>query len=1277
MKTWRRRIQRWLFWGVSGGLIVLAGLIGLIQLALPWWASDPERVARLLSSRLGSPVAIASTEPRWGTRGPVVALRGVRFGDGESALHIDRAAWAIDFAGLVLPRRVFSEFRVHGLDLALMRHEDGRWEVLGLPDLLRGDSRRSLSEILQALPAFAVRDSHLQIHYNPQRPPVRLQLAELRWLGGDGGDHWRGRIRPHDATDDAHDVELALDLAAQGRGRAYVEAKGVQLSRWLDASAPMPLHPETGRLDLQAWIDFDDRGVHDAQAEWSMTPSAWRRLLPVDETAADAADAPATRARAVEPVAVPSVAMGMRWQREGGRSAILVDDLRVDDESLGRIVGAGDGAQLRLRATGLRLAPLRAFAELLLTGSDAGRKALREGQAEGVVDVLDVELADGGLRQYAARLRDLHSKAAPGLPGVEGLNLRVVGDGDGLVVWPESPALVLAYPGVLAAPVTLTLGDGAISGWRDDDGWHMHADQLPISGEGFEAWLAGGIDLPSDAPAMIDFGIQVGTTQIEAVKAFWPLNRIPNTARWLNRALRGGEIEAGAAWVRGPVGRFPFPSGTGHFEATASVTNAGLDYHTEWPALRGIQADLVFENMSLAVQARRARAGDVTIDRASAMVENLKQPIMLCQGEGRGDGAAMLALLRGTPVEKRWGEHMTGMSLAGPTRARVDLRLPLKPGLGDSTVDGQVQFDGAQFRDSERNLAFDDLQGTMQFNRHGLSVSDLNVTLAGEPARVQLRIGQSVTDARHTLEGQLEGRLGAVALFGDIAFVAPLIAQMDGRADWRVRVDVPQAGESSDQAGARIQVDSNLRGISLNLPAPLAKSRASALPLRLETRLAPEGQARPLDLRVGSLVRMKARLPGAGQGFAGAVALGGATPEQLPRLGLSISGQAPALDLTGWLALAGRGDESTTTWPPIMLRAGELGVFGRAFRDVDLQMTPADGTVRVQLRGPDIDGEIVWPKASEGRVVRGRFNRVHVPDASSASLGGDLDPASMPALDIEVDDVRIGDRHLGRTVLHAEPRDGAFQVTTFQTHSPAFDLTSQGVWKRGGSGDLSEFDIRLRADDLGRMLESFGFAGLIEGGRTEASIVGSWAGSPAAFALENIDGLLSLKVGSGRIADIDPGVGRLFGLLNLREIPRRLVLDFRDIFSQGMRFNSIEGSFQLDVGQAYTDNVMLKSPSADILITGRTGLILRDYDQTLEVSPRVGGTLPVVGVIAGGPAGAAAGLLMQGLMRAHKVSHMVYRVTGPWDEPIIIKQEPLGGPASRQRAVGADMEPAT
>jgi uncharacterized protein YhdP len=203
---------------------------------------------------------------------------------------------------------------------------------------------------------------------------------------------------------------------------------------------------------------------------------------------------------------------------------------------------------------------------------------------------------------------------------------------------------------------------------------------------------------------------------------------------------------------------------------------------------------------------------------------------------------------------------------------------------------------------------------------------------------------------------------------------------------------------------------------------------------------------------------------------------------------------------------------------------------------------------------------------------------------------------------------------------------------------------------------VTQRDIQVYARSLGSMLDAFGFAGIIEGGRTFARIDATWSGAPTAFALANTNGTLEIGVDDGRILDVDPGAsGRLFGLLSLREIPRRLSLDFSDLFKSGMSFNSIKGTFALADGNATTDDLIINSPAADITISGRTGLRSKDYDQEMVVIPRAGVALPVVGALAGGPVGAAAGLVVQTLIgkKLNRAARSRYRVTGSWEKPII------------------------
>ncbi|HMN35464.1 MAG TPA: AsmA-like C-terminal region-containing protein, partial [Chiayiivirga sp.] len=191
--------------------------------------------------------------------------------------------------------------------------------------------------------------------------------------------------------------------------------------------------------------------------------------------------------------------------------------------------------------------------------------------------------------------------------------------------------------------------------------------------------------------------------------------------------------------------------------------------------------------------------------------------------------------------------------------------------------------------------------------------------------------------------------------------------------------------------------------------------------------------------------------------------------------------------------------------------------------------------------------------------------------------------------------------------------------------------------------------------DAGAMLEALGFSRLIESSGTHGRLMLAWPGAPGAFDWAVADGRLDVSVGQGRVLEVEPGAGRLFGLLSLTEIPRRLSLDFSDFLKSGFAFNQMAGSFRIERGDAFTDDFRINAPSAEIRLRGRTGLKARDYDQTLEVLPKAGSVLPAIGAIAAGPAGAAVGAVAQAVLRQplKDMTRTVYRVTGAWDAPTI------------------------
>jgi uncharacterized protein YhdP len=199
----------------------------------------------------------------------------------------------------------------------------------------------------------------------------------------------------------------------------------------------------------------------------------------------------------------------------------------------------------------------------------------------------------------------------------------------------------------------------------------------------------------------------------------------------------------------------------------------------------------------------------------------------------------------------------------------------------------------------------------------------------------------------------------------------------------------------------------------------------------------------------------------------------------------------------------------------------------------------------------------------------------------------------------------------------------------------------------------------ITAESLGELMSSMDFNTSLEGGQTVLQFSVWWPGSPAAFALSRLNGKLEFSVINGQITNASAGSGRLLGLLSIQALPRRLSLDFRDVFDSGFDFDEATGTFEMKNGTAHTDNVELSSSAASISLVGTTNLVTQQYDQVMTVRPGLGNTLPIIGALAGGPGGAAAGLALQGLLQKQigEASQVQYTIRGSWSEPVI---EPVG-----------------
>lgn len=1252
MTPWQRRWRR-LRRGSLGLLalaIILAGLaVAALGRLLPMLESRPQAVAAWLSERLQQPVSVDNVHAAWNGRGVVFDLGGLRLGSAEG-LRIDRARLQIDVVRGLLPGEPLTSLRISSPRLELQRGAEGSWRVAGL-GVTGGqlDPAEQLQQ-LERLGELVLDGARIVVDDRQRDQTWTLPPADAR-LRTQGG---RVRLALYAYPPGEAPLRLNLDLApGLHSGLVYLQARGSRIDRLLQPWLPEGRSLPPLRADLALWARLQD--------------DVWQTLTL--QLAAEAVpSAPAQPVLSAGPPPLPPpLRLGGHWQRNeaGGGLAQLWQHAApgwLQLEHLER--------QWTLEAGELELAAWLPWAAYLADAQAAGSGwalQLQQAAPRGRLRGLRVQGDASQPPRLSGWISGLGLQPVGNRPGASGIDLAWSGEGERIGLQLRAAPLRFDWPVALREVMTPAV-QGELLLWRDPlAAWCLSALDLQLTDPAYALAAEGDLCFDGGAPK-VDLRVAVAPADITVAKKFWILHRMPPPAvRWLDAALQGGRLQRGELLLHGDLADWPFRNQAGRFEASAELADLQLAFRPDWPPAHRLGGVARFINDGMEVELQAEVAG-IQAERVRGGIAHFRDAVLQLDIDGAADAGAMLELLRVSPLWPRLAVGLEQVSLRGPGRIDLELAIPLKAEAGEPQVDGRVELQGADLRHAGWGLAFDAAQGELRFSERGVQLRELPVLLDGRRASFSLAVGSFAVDPAHQVEAALSGRLGIQSLLDTQPELAWLKRLLDGASTFAIDLAVPAAAG----AAPRLRLRSDLVGAALELPAPLRKSPATPMPLELQIDLS---APKVVDLQLGELLRLRG-VSGDDDPFTGVAAFGDIPPVERPARGIAVRGQVPVIDVDGWLALAAS-DAEDGLIDSVALDAGELAVLGRSFAETELAFTQQAGDKRIALAGPTLQGEILIPLLPElpQRGITARFERLHWPAgdetaAAAAEQASAFDPRRVPALHVHASDLRLGEARLGETRLESFPTAAGMRIEQFTTRSPDLQLSARGDWTLQQGVEQSQFELEFTAENLGAMLKALGFSELVDGGQTMAQLSAQWRGAPSAFNLAAADGQLQISVGKGRIPEVSPGAGRLFGLFSLSQIPRRLALDFSDFFGQGLAFDRIEGQFRLGAGGAETDQLLIDSPAAEIRIRGRTGLADQSYAQTMEVLPRAGSVLPVVGALAAGPAGAALGAVAQAVLQKpfKQMTRTLYRVEGSWAEPkISVIERGPAKPSAEQR----------
>ncbi|MGD9388780.1 MAG: YhdP family protein, partial [Gammaproteobacteria bacterium] len=1005
-------------------------------------------------------------------------------------------------------------------------------------------------------------------------------------------------------------ISVTADAGELTRVAGDLQARDLQLAPGgnLAVVAPRLMEPGYGLLG--------------ASFEWDRAPTGWE--LDLTDLTVDRGG------RRWE-----SPAAGLALRREGALRRILVeaDTLQVED-----------------LLPGLRWVRPE-VAERVLALAPAGR-----------LSGLDLRLAwpeEGGApREFsvASGFEGLAVRPAGPWPGVENLSGYVAGNqvtGSGQL---DSRDASIALPRLFREPLELASASGRVDWRREEDALVLSVPTLQAAND--DAAVTGGalLRLPAgDASPRLEIEATARDVNVAAAPKYLPVGIMPaQVVSWLDRALGGGRVPEAQFVFEGDTRAFPFRDDEGLFRVEFDWEDGILDYSPGWPPALRLAAAVRFENEGLFAEVGGGELAGVAAGPVAVAIPDLRRGELSIRGSAAGSLASMREFVMSASLLRDSIGPGVGPAefTAGSAEAEVDLALPLRS-LAESRARVDLEIRGGVLNYEFLGAPVQELDARLSIDNARVDGEAVTATLAGSPVAASVATGE---DGAVRLE--LGGSMNATQL-GQVLRL-PVAEWAEGRAAWDAFIRFPAPGGA---APLQMGVGSDLAGMAIALPAPVGKPADQRRTLEISAAF-PGDDRVELQLDWDESLRLVGRLEGSDSGFAPGVVPGAVEGEPS---GLVISGAVSALDLGGWLALPWT-DDAQPAGMAAWVAGGRLLV-GRmdtplsTFDDMLVELVRDEAHWEFQLSSERAAGGIRVPFVMYGeQPVEVRLERLWIvapaeedaeADAGPAETAGRIPPDKVPPLDLEVDDLRYHNIRLGSiSALTLNEGDG-FELVGLEGVGDGFMLQANGRSRLSDTVDASRLDLSLRSDNVGQGLEFMGFRRSAEAARGtfEASV--EWQGGLRRDWLAAIVGEASLAIEDGTLVGVEPGAGRVFGLLSIQELPRRLALDFEDVFGEGTAFDRISGDFRISGGNAYTQNLVMRGPAAEMGVVGRAGFVARDYDQTAVISADLGRTLPVAGTVVGGPVVGAALFILSEMLQQPFETQLTYRITGPWDEPVI------------------------
>ncbi len=1257
---------------IAVALLVIAAAIfvTIARMMTPVIAKHVFEVETFVSKVVHMPVKIGKVEATWHFMQPMFRLDHVKFyskKQQKSSMTVSRVFIGIDIIKSIMQRQFEPGILIiSDASLSVKEDKQGHFTLIGINNNNFANNHLSMAQALQWLSAQR-RIAFQNIVVGIKRPNGEKVDALLNVSFKRNNTH----IRAQGYLTIAHGkltTKLKFVMNAHGnpsklrryRAHFYLEGNNFNLSKWLQGYSYKSMTVTHGDTNFQVWGKIKQGKLKNVNIKFglnnfSLHSSKTKKTIKLKRASGEVV---------------------LNAHKSGG-FILTSNQLKVITtkpwplEEINLNVTKDKDYQLYIKYL-----PIEAI-RVLLTFNPVLPKELnnflKHTKPTGTIQhlKLGVSLAENKLtlKDYDFSVNKLGWQAWKKIPGVTSLAIKVRGDLTRTKINAYGHNLSLSIPRLYEKPLALT--SLTLNALVENKGTksQLLLQDVTLKTKNDAASIHGKISFDKEKSPQIDLASAIKSHHVtpQSLKEFLPSKLLNQQfVHWMDNAVKpGGKLDGQLLW-RGALDTFPYDDKSGTFFIKAAFKQLNFQFHSHWPTVRNMDGSIEFSQRRLAIIANKAESLGNQLDNVTAIMPYIGRahPIILTvNGNAHGPLAAGRDYVMHSPIKTIVGKDFSQIKFTGPAKFKLSLRVPL----AHHPKDDEISYNGT-LRLANNSVAFpfskhlkiNKLGGQLLISQHG--VKSKNITAAIMDSQAAIDLFSHHSKAKPSLEISVNSKTDAVELSKLVNY--PIEQFAKGAFDYQAKVNYTNTGD------IKLSLKSDLKGVAFNLPKPFSKEKIDRLPMNISLHDI-KGHQYLLGFNIGSVVAGKLLYDKTKQAIKftkGHVHFG------VSEIGLPVShkliidGDIHYMSLKGWIdflshyhAKKNTGDALNFILKNLQITVAKVNVYDEMFNHVLFGVDPQKDQVIVTVKGADIDGTMYFPLNWDERLEM-QFSKLYLmPSKKSMSDFVVMLPKKLPPMIINCADFRYGDRAFGNVGFKTTRTDNGLSIDKFVAFNKYYVLNAKGSWTAKGGKQQTHVVGTVSSTDVSNALKQWQFPKNFHNDDANINVNLVWPGSPIAFSTKHLQGLLSLRFGSGYIdglsksADAKVGFGRLLNLLSIQSLPRRLTLNFRDLTHKGFYFDKFRGDFDIKDGNATTNNTYINGSVAYIAINGGIDLYNKIYHLRLFIAPNLTSSIPIVATIAGGPIVGGVAWIINKMVtpEVQRIAHYTYLVSGTWDKPVI------------------------